>query len=385
MTTITTKPIKANKDYAIRAITADQHEAYLSTRPAASFLQNPHWGEVKSEWRNESVGIYHKDDLVGASLILYRPLPVVNKIPVIGNLSLAYISEGPVVNADVHISDVLPALTSYVKKTGAFELRLGLPETVRRWDADVVRKALKDDQYEHLMELQADVDYRQISIESDMVRAGFKEPSIEEDFGNGQPMFQARVPIESDAESVLMRMNQTSRSETRKSLKQGLIIKRGASLVHDFHSLYVMTAEREQFTPRPVSYFERLLEVFDRSEIAHAEVIVAYHEDIPLAAALTIRQGDFLWYLYGGSSAEHRKMYASRAVQWEMITDAVKYGCKWYDLIGVPGSLKANGKTSGLTMFKTAVGADVVQTHGEWSRPLIKPLSLAFNAYLNRR
>ena len=76
---------------SVRTITADEHLAFLRTQRSASFLQTPAWGEVKSEWRRESLGWFAGDDLVGVGLVLYRQLPKVKRY-------LAYLPEGPVID-----------------------------------------------------------------------------------------------------------------------------------------------------------------------------------------------------------------------------------------------------------------------------------------------
>ena len=74
--------------YVVRTISAADHLGYLATLPSASFLQTPAWGEVKSEWRHESIGWFHDDAMVGVALVLYRQLPKVKRY-------LAYLPEGP--------------------------------------------------------------------------------------------------------------------------------------------------------------------------------------------------------------------------------------------------------------------------------------------------
>ena len=65
--------------FSVRTISADQHRAYNATQPSVSFLQTPAWGQVKREWRSESVGWFDGDRLVGAGLVLYRQLPKIKK------------------------------------------------------------------------------------------------------------------------------------------------------------------------------------------------------------------------------------------------------------------------------------------------------------------
>ena len=73
----------------VRAITGQQHAEWVAARASVSFLQVPEWGAVKTGWRSESLGWFLGSRLVGAGLVLYRPVP---KVP--GRV-LAYLPEGP--------------------------------------------------------------------------------------------------------------------------------------------------------------------------------------------------------------------------------------------------------------------------------------------------
>ncbi|MGH3356533.1 MAG: peptidoglycan bridge formation glycyltransferase FemA/FemB family protein, partial [Nocardioidaceae bacterium] len=77
---------------SVRAISPAEHLTFLRSRQDVSFLQTPAWGEVKSEWRRESIGWYDDDErLVGVALVLYRQLPRLRRY-------LAYLPEGPVID-----------------------------------------------------------------------------------------------------------------------------------------------------------------------------------------------------------------------------------------------------------------------------------------------
>jgi aspartyl-tRNA synthetase len=49
----------------VRAISPEDHLAFLRAQRSASFLQTPAWGRVKSDWRHESLGWYDGEKLVG--------------------------------------------------------------------------------------------------------------------------------------------------------------------------------------------------------------------------------------------------------------------------------------------------------------------------------
>ena len=70
-----------------------EHLAFVEGRRSASFLQTPAWGAVKSEWRRESIGWRDPDGaLVGAALVLHRPIPRLKRF------TLAYLPEGPLID-----------------------------------------------------------------------------------------------------------------------------------------------------------------------------------------------------------------------------------------------------------------------------------------------
>ena len=76
----------------VRPITPEQHLAFIAARATGSgivsVLQVPGWGAVKSDWRNESLGWFDGQSLIGAGLVLYRQVPKVPRF-------LAYLPEGP--------------------------------------------------------------------------------------------------------------------------------------------------------------------------------------------------------------------------------------------------------------------------------------------------
>ena len=135
----------------VRTISAEQHLEFLRARTAgggsASFLQTPAWGEVKSEWRRESLGWYDGDRLAGAGLVLYRQLPRVKRY-------LAYLPEGPVIDwAAEDLRAWLNPLVRHLKRAGSFGVRMGPPVVTRRWDAGTVKRGVADESVRRLGEL----------------------------------------------------------------------------------------------------------------------------------------------------------------------------------------------------------------------------------------
>lgn len=384
----------------VRTISAEEHGAFLAEQPASSFLQNPRWPQVKTDWRGESVGVFDGGRIVAAALVLHRPLPVPSAVPVLGGRSLAYMAEGPVIAAVAPgLDELLPPLTAHLKRQGAFLIRMGLPGTLRRWEAKEVRRALAAGEHKSIWDLaEAEFDEGAAEAQRQLKELGWTPPTDSEEFEAGQPRFQARIPLEPAPEeeaeedfqkrvdAALARMDQTSRRQTRKSTRSELTVTVGTEEdLPAWQRLYEETAERDGFTGRPLEYFRRMHRELNTSENAECTLYFAHHEDQLLAAAIYVRQGEFGWYVYGASSSQERKRYAPRALQLRQIEDSLRAGCRWYDLGGLSPSLDPEYELAGLSQFKTTMGADVVETHGEWDYPVSRLLTKAFTFYMARR
>ena len=56
------RPPSFGRPLTVRAITEREHLDFIRTQRSASFLQTPAWGQVKSEWRRESLGWFRRCD-----------------------------------------------------------------------------------------------------------------------------------------------------------------------------------------------------------------------------------------------------------------------------------------------------------------------------------
>lgn len=384
----------------IQEIDTAQHHRFLAEQPHASFLQNPLWPQTKQAWRSQSLGWWDDGELVAASLVLYRPIPV----PGLRGRTLAYLADGPVFDPElIALESILEPLIPYARAQGAFLVRMGMPFVLRHWHADDVRKALSANEHTMIPDLTpADTDAITRALADELAELGWEEPRLSEDFEAGQAQFQARIPLpeltpdqranrespefQAAVEEVLMRMDSTSRRQTRKSTRSDLAITVGGrDTISQWQALYEETAERDGFTGRPQSYFESMFDALNASDIAQCKLLFAHYEDKLLAAAIYVQQQDTGWYVYGASTREESKRYAPRGLQLEQIMLSLEAGARWYDLGGVSATLDKEHELAGLTRFKTTMGADVVQTIGEWDFPIHKLLAKGFRAYMQRR
>ena len=119
-------------------------------------------------------------------------------------------------------------------------------------------------------------------------------------------------------------MNQLWRRNIKKAAKAGVDGRPHgtAADLKAFHDLYVHTAERDHFTPRPLAYFQTMFDALAREEPDRIRLYLAHHEGDLVAATIWVRVGAHAWYSYGASSTDKRDVRGSNAMQWPMIRDA---------------------------------------------------------------
>lgn len=379
----------------VRAIDAAEHLAFLRRQPSASFLQTPAWGRLKSEWRRESLGFFRSSDqggeqLVGAGLVLYRQLPRLKRY-------LAYLPEGPVIDwADERLEDWLAPMVAHLRAEGAFGVRMGPPVVCRRWSAAQVKDGIADPAVRRLGAIAPlERDPVGARVVSQLMSLGWTQQSTDGGFAAGQPQFVFQIPLAGpdgplSETDLLTGMNQQWRRNIKKADKAGVEVTAAAGTaaldeLKAFHDLYVHTAERDHFTPRPLSYFRTMLEELAGEEADRITLWSARHEGDLVAATLAVRVGTHAWYSYGASSTEKRDVRGSNAVQWAMIRGALAAGAEIYDLRGITDTLDAEDSHVGLIQFKVGTGGQAVEYAGEWDLPINRPLYRAFDLYMARR
>jgi len=371
----------------VEEITESDHLEFLRGRPSASFLQTPAWGRVKSEWRRESLGWFRDGDLVGAGLVLYRQLPKLRRF-------LAYLPEGPVLDwADDDLGAWLTPMAAHLRSQGAFGVRMGPPVVTRRWSASVVKDGIADPQVRRLGELPpTERTATGARVVSQLTELGWRPQAAEGGFAAGQPRHVFQIPLAGRTESdVLAGMNQQWRRNIKKAAKEGVEVTsthttdEALAALAAFHDLYVHTAQRDHFTPRPLSYFRTMVEALGAEDPDRIRLYAARHEGDLVAATIATRVGTHAWYSYGASSTEKRDVRGSNAIQWAMIRDAIAAGAAVYDLRGITETLDSDDSHIGLIQFKVGTGGEAVEYVGEWDLPLNRALYAAFDLYLRRR
>jgi lipid II:glycine glycyltransferase (peptidoglycan interpeptide bridge formation enzyme) len=366
---------------AVRPITPDEHLA-LVTAMSGSFLQTPAWGAIKQDWTHESLGWFDGDRLAGAGLVLYRSIPRMKR-------TLAYLPEGPVIDWGRYDCNAITApLLAHLRARRSFSVKMGPPVEARRWHAKTVKDAIAAGRAKKLAQVPADSTSQAASTLVDELRtAGWTRRESEAGFGDFQPRYVFQVPLgDRSLDEVFSGFNQLWRRNVRKAEKAGVKVTVGSdSDLGEFHRIYVETAQRDHFTPRPLSYFQQMFGQMQREDAARIRLYLAHHDGRLLAATTAVTVGKHTWYSYGASTNEGRELRPSNAIQWQMIQDAHAGGSAVYDMRGITDTLDPDDHLFGLIQFKVGTGGDAIEYVGEWDYPINNFLHRAFTYYMGRR
>ena len=383
----------------VRTVSTEEHVSFLRSRRSASFLQTPAWARVKAEWTPESIGWVStgstgQEELVGVALVLNRQLPKVARY-------LAYLPEGPVIDWDTDdLGAWLGPMAAHLKAQGAFGIRIGPPVVTRRWTAQQVKDGIADDATRSLVDVPpTERGTTGARVVSQLRALGWLPQSVTGGFAAGQPQYNFQVPLAGRTEDDLLAgMNQQWRRNIKKAAKAGVEVVStgsttgdgsatggGGDVLEAFHRLYVETAERDHFTPRPLSYFRIMVDALSAEDPDRIRVYTARHEGDLVASTIWIRVGTHTWYSYGASTTHKREVRGSNAIQWQMMRDSLAVGAYVYDLRGITDTLDSDDPHLGLIQFKVGTGGEAVEYAGEWDLPLNRLVYKAFEVYMRRR
>ncbi|MFI7408471.1 lipid II:glycine glycyltransferase FemX [Streptomyces sp. NPDC049627] len=380
-----------NRGFALRTITAETYRAFLASPDGAAlgagFLQCPSWADVKEGWRARLLG-WGPDPqagaLTGVALVLLRQLPGTRKY-------FAYLPEGPVADwRDPDVDAWLTPLLEHLRRAGAFAVRIGPSPAYRRWNAALLKpltgpgRRLGD-------VLASEVDPLGTAVAERLRARGWRRCGDDKD-GDAQPRHVFHVPLAGrSTQDLWAGLNQEWRRNVRRAQKEGVeVVVGSAAELPEFYRLLGITERRDGFRlGRSLAYYERQYAALNAEEPGRMKLYLARHRGEILAAHTMITVGRRAWYQTGASADHRREVRPSNALQWRMLLDAHALGADVYDMRGVPSTLDPGERAYGLLRWKLGTGGHVVETLGEWERPLggsaNHTLHRAFQAYLNRR
>ncbi|MER6466093.1 lipid II:glycine glycyltransferase FemX [Streptomyces sp. NPDC001288] len=379
------------RDRAVRLapVTADVYRAFLASRAGTglggSFLQCPSWASVKVGWRTLLLGWGQNPEagvLDGVALVLLRHFPGTRK-------SFAYLPEGPVADWTAPLGGWLDPLLDHLRAEGAFAVRMGPSLTYRRWDAALVKSHTGPGR--RLGDVPAsEVDPLGTAVTEQLRDRGWQRCGGEA--ADAQPRHVFRVPLTGrSTDDLWSGLNQEWRRNVRRAHREGVEVMVGdAGDLPEFYRLLGITEERDGFRlGRSLAYYRRQYAALNSEEPGRMKLYLARLHGEVLAAHTMITTGRRVWYQTGASADHRREVRPSNALQWQMLLDAHARGADVYDMRGVSTTLDPQERGFGLLRWKLGTGGQVVETLGEWERPLTgmanQALYRAFQTYLVRR
>ena len=309
-----------------------QYKQFLEKHERCNFQQSLEWAKVKEpNWKSEVILAEDEEGNIIGSLCVW-----IRKMPIFGNIM--YSPRGPV--CDIHDIAVLKQITQ------------GAKELAKKYNAIVLR-------------IEPDIESEDQIFRDIVTNIGYK---IKDDAKNFQDEIQPRYVFRLDIkdkteEEIFAGFAQKTRYNVRLATKKGVVIKEGKKEdLKEFHKIMVETGARDGFIIRPLSYFEKM---YDCLGPKHMKILLAYHEDKPIAGVIPIFYGNKTWYLYGASSNKHRNLMPNYLLQWEMIKMAIERKDDIYDFRGVSGVVDESHPQYGLYRFKKGFGATFTEFIGE--------------------
>jgi len=347
----------------------------ISKLPNPHFLQTYEWGQVKAKygwepiyliWDEKKLSVISNqstnnlslitDNCIAAALILKRQIL---RSGFSARLSILYSPKGPILdwtNESLR-NRVLNDLQSFAKKQGAIFLKM---------DPDIVLGMGVTDSEGDVPENNGQL------VMKDLKRRGWEYASDQIQFKN--TVLIDLIPTE---EEMLARMKQKTRYNIRLAEKKGVSLRVGT--LGDLSNLYMMYAEtsvRDGFVIRDEGYYKTVWELFmlgeqskienRKSEIPHAEPLIAEVDGEPVAAIFVFYFAGRAYYVYGMSRNAHREKMPTYLLQWEAMKRAKAKGCTAYDLWGAPEVFNESDSMWGVYRFKEGLGGKVIRTLGAW-------------------
>jgi hypothetical protein len=157
--------------------------------------------------------------------------------------------------------------------------------------------------------------------------------------------FRHTLDLRPDLDDVFRNLDKDCvQRRVRRAQQAGLVEKRGTSddLLKEFYRLLVTTRRRHHVPPPPYAWFRNLISCQGEA----LEIRLAYQSETPIAAILTLRFRDIVYYKCGCSDARFNKFGAMPWLLWNAIAAAKSNGANEFDM----GRTEENN--AGLLAFK---------------------------------
>ena len=180
------------------------------------------------------------------------------------------------------------------------------------------------------------------------------------------PTWTQILDLTKSEEELLKNMHSKTRYNIRLAEKKGVVVKEESNDngFETFARLYFETTKRQKYFGHDYRYHKIVWSNL-KGKISH--ILVAYYNNIPLAAYELFYLDGIIYYVYGGTSEQFRNLMASNLLMWEAIKLGKRLGAKKFDMWGsLPPDYDYNHPWSGFTRFKEGYGTKFVEFIGSY-------------------
>ena len=181
------------------------------------------------------------------------------------------------------------------------------------------------------------------------------------------------LDLSQDESIIINRMKPKTRYNIRLALRKGVEVRSvGIEGLQTWYDLYTETALRNRLNLNDISYFRSVfaskMECMD--DDVNVKLLIAYYDNVPLAAMFLVLSAHRATYLYGASSSSQRNLMPTYALQWKAIQIAKSSGCLEYDMFGIAPYADESHPMYGLYKFKHGFGGEIYHQLGCWDYPI---------------
>ncbi|MDD3453041.1 MAG: peptidoglycan bridge formation glycyltransferase FemA/FemB family protein [Bacilli bacterium] len=394
----------------IELLSEEEFNRFSSMNEQGTFFQTSYWGELKSltGWVSHLVGIKQDDEIIAASLLLGKKIPILNKY-------IYYAPRGFLIdyNNTNLLKKFVKEIYKYVRKNKGIFIKINPYFEYRKRNID--GKAIDEKTNQHVIDL--------------LDELGFKHNGFVTTYGTDlEPRWLSVLDLHGKTEEELLsNMRPTTRWSINNSYKHGLkLVEIDENNLIEFKKLMEHTGERRGFIDRPLVYYEQMYNVFkkeDNIKIMLVELDVKEYLDnlnnqkhelqlkqveiksrdqygkktralaeyqsqieslqerievlnimleekgpyVIVAGGLFMTFGNQVISLFGASYKEYMKFNAQYFLNFKMILYALNNGYEKYNFYGITGEFNENSEMFGLFDFKRGFDSNVVELLGEFT------------------
>lgn len=187
------------------------------------------------------------------------------------------------------------------------------------------------------------------------------------------PEWTQILDLSKTEDELLKSFHSKTRYNIRLAEKKGVVIK---EMSNDegfkiFSKLYFETCKRQKYFGHTPKYHKIIWDNLKKN-IAH--ILIAFYNDVPLAAYELFYFKNTLYYPYGGTSLEYRNLMPSNLLMWEAIKLGKKLGATKFDMWGsLPPNYDMNNPWAGFTRFKEGYNTKFTEFVGSYDL-VVNPL-----------